>query len=187
MIVLRFNRHLLALPQKFEEYLTKEAKKTKLDAVNECVMKVYFKKKYLIVKGKTAVGALKNIFHLLATYSGNKKSNVAEDNLYKHFVEYFWTETRGFTFRIRVLLATSNHFDLLKREQKELMDANFDQNCLNNSAHAYIPIYREETGSHGWLNTGSVLSFLKWKQKMRPQPEPENYETSAQIDNHSPW
>lgn len=168
MIVVRFHRELLLHKRHIEPFLTATAKKTRLDSVNECVFQLWFKKKYIIVKSKTAVGGLKCIFNLLGSYSSKNTQNIAEDNLYRHFVEYFWGETRGFTFRVKLILNTSNHFDLLKCEQECLWNAQKDPNCLNNTTDAYIPVYREETGSNGWINKGSLLTFLKWKGKTRP-------------------
>lgn len=172
---------MLKSPRQLESILIAEAKKSKLDAVNECVMKLFFKKKYVIVKGKTAVGALKCIFRIMSDYSGKKSSNLPEDNLYLHFVKYFWEETRGFTFRVQLLAITKNAYDLLKTEQTRLWWGEKDPNCLNNTIDAYIPIYREETRSYGWLNTGNVLNFLKWKKKIEQDLAPANYETSGQI------
>lgn len=183
MIVLRFHREILASPVLFEPFLLSEAKKTSLDSINECVLKVFFKKKYLIVKGRTAVGALKTFFTALTDYPGDKWEKVPDDNLNIHFIKYFWEQSRGFTFRIKVLIATPNALELLKREQIELWKAKNDQNCLNNTIDAYIPLYREETDSYGWIGKGSVLNFLKWKNKNLPQPMLENCETSGHIGN----
>lgn len=168
-------------PNKFECFLVSECKKTELDNVNECVFRLSFKKKYIFVKGKTAVGALKTIFRTMRDYAWGKSQNLPEDNLNLHFVRYFWEETRGYTFRIKVLLASENASDLLKCEQTWLWKKNGDSNCLNNTIDAYIPLYREETASYGWINKGSVLTFLRWKKNNLPPPMLANYETSDQM------
>jgi len=185
MIVVRFDRELLRTPKKLENLLTASAKQTKLDTINECVLKVFFKKKYVIVKGRTAIGSLKCIFRAINDYSGSKSLNLPEDNLYLHFVQYFWGETRGFTFRVKVLAKNTTHFDLLKQEQQSLWSANNDPNCLNNTIDSYIPLYREETGSYGWISKGHVLNFLKWKNKNSPLQEPAMSDFSDQTGNPS--
>lgn len=159
---------MLQWPEKLENHLLVEAKSTKLDAINGCVLKVYFKKKYIIVKGKTAVGGLKCIFRAMNGYNREKSNSLPEDNLNKHFVKYFWNESRGWTFRIKILIESATSAELLKKEQFCLWESKNDQNCLNNTVDAYIPIYREETASYGWMNKGSVLTFLKWKKRMLP-------------------
>lgn len=176
MIVLRFHRELLLHPNKIDPFFTHVSKQTKLDLVNECVLKLHFKKKYVYLKAKTAIGGLKCIFQAIGAYSGQKSSQLAEDNLYLHFIKYFWEETRGWTFRVRVMSTSSNHSDLLKCEQMLLWASKNDPNCLNNTTDAYIPIYREETASFGWINKGSVLTFQRWKKQNLPVQAPESCE-----------
>lgn len=164
-VVIQFDRKLLQSPRQFSEFLIAKTKKIELDTLNESVIQLFFKKKYVFIKCKTAVGSLKTIFQLMCSYSGQKSQNLPEDNLYLHFVKYFWNETRGYTFRVKVILVSKSASKLLKCEQECLWNKKNDPNCLNNTTEAYIPVYREETATFGWINKGSVLTFQKWKKK----------------------
>lgn len=185
MIVIRFDRELLRHPRQIEPFIISQAKKTQLDSVNECVFRLSFKKKYIFVKGRTAVGALKTIFKAIGDYPGQKSKNLPEDNLNLHFIQYFWNETRGYTFRVKVILSSPNSTDLLKCEQTWLWKKKNDPNCLNNAIDAYIPLYNEETESYGWINKGNVLTFLRWKKNNSPLPTLPNCGFSIQTDTHA--
>ena len=146
-----------------------------LNSINECVFRLYCNDKYVIIKGKSLIGSLKSVHTALENFSKKDRSDWPIDHLYYHFIGYILDQTEEVEYSASLLAMTSNPYDLLKVEQMQLWENSKDPNCLNNSFDAYIPTYREDLGTYGWINRGQYAAFMKWKTLNMPQPqEPAN-------------
>ena len=146
-----------------------------LNSVTECVFRLYCNEKYVIVKGKSLAGSLKQINSAILSFSKKDREDWEKDHLYYHLIGYLLDLTEEPTYSATLLMMTPNPYDLLKKEQMELWENQSDPNCLNNTFDAYIPVYKEETGLYGWINRGQYAAFMKWKNINMPLPqEPAN-------------
>jgi hypothetical protein len=158
-----------------------------LNSIPECVFRLYCNEKYVVIKGKSLLGSLKSVNTALENFSKKDRADWPIDHLYYHFIGYILDQTEEVEYSASLLAMTSNPYDLLKVEQMQLWENANDPNCLNNSFDAYIPSYREDLGTYGWINRGQYAAFMKWKSLNMPQPqEPANCVPLAHIGSLSP-
>ena len=139
----------MILQNQIDKYLSKRT-------INGCVFRLSYGGKFIIVKGKTLTGSL---FQVQKGYTWfDEKMDGA---LYAHFYRHIKNNPNK-KFTVRVLLHSLNPYNLLKREQKELDAGKYNPNMLNNSQEAYIPVYNESTGKHGWIDKVHILNFQKY-------------------------
>jgi hypothetical protein len=123
--------------------------------INGCVYRLTYGGKFIIVKGKTLAGSLFQVQKGFGWFTDNM-----DNALYSHFYKHIKSNP-GKKFTVRVLLHSSNPYNLLKREQKELDMGRYNPNMLNNSLEAYIPIYNEFSGKYGWIDKVYIMNFQK--------------------------
>lgn len=154
----------------------------KLHEVNNiilpCVYKIYYGQKYLIIKGKSLAGSI----HLLIgngykqyVNSLKKQSSSVHKRLNKHvewlgvntyYIQFYkWVNSTQNSFEIDIIIEDENGYNLLKQEQLALDACLSDKNCLNNNITSYIPKFRRETNSYGWLSKKDVASFRRFLSK----------------------
>lgn len=158
-----------------------------LNSITESVFRLYCNEKYVIIKGKSLGGSLKMVHAALENFSKKDRAEWPVDHLYYHLIGYILDQTEEIEYSASLLAMTSNPYDLLKMEQMQLWENSNDPNCLNNSFDAYIPEYREDLGTYGWINRGQYAAFMKWKTLNMPQPqEPANCGLSIHEHNLCP-
>ena len=146
-----------------------------LNSITECVFKLYCNKKYVIIKGKSLMGSLKSINASLELFAKKDREDWPIDHLYYFFIKYILDQTDEVEYSASLLAMSASRYELLKVEQIQLWENSKDTNCLNNCFDAYIPAYREDLGTYGWINRGVYANFMKWKALNMPQPqEPAN-------------
>jgi len=128
------------------------------DPINHYVYKLTYAGKYIIVKGKTIDGSL---YLIEKGYWWFTEKKADQSILYLHFYRHIKRHKEG-RFTVKILLYTTDHFELLLREQQELDKARYDKNCLNNNIEAYVPQWNELTGKYLWMGKMAVLSFKKY-------------------------
>lgn len=158
-----------------------------LNSIGQSVFRLYCNEKYVIVKGKSLGGSLKQINIAIGNFAKKDRSDWEIDHLYYHFIGYILSLEEEPVYSASLLALSTNPYKLLKIEQIELWENQKDPNCLNNTSDAYIPNYNEETGMYGWINRGQYAAFMKWKSLNMPQPQgPANCVPLAHIGSLSP-
>jgi hypothetical protein len=140
------------LQYQIDKYLAKPK------AINECVYRLSYGGKYVIVKGKTLTGSL---FFIQKGYGWFNEKMAKSDVLYLHFYRYV-RDNPGKKFRVRVLTKTKNPYYLLKREQQELDKGRYDSNMLNNRMESYMPAYNNVTKMYGWIPELTYASYIRY-------------------------
>lgn len=136
-----------------------------------CLYKLCYGKKYIVVKGKTLAGSVylieKGYAYFIAggDHGEGHKEGDGKNTFYHKFYQYI-KDNPGLVFRLEVVLETNNGYQLLKNEQIELNKAFYDKNLLNNNLTAYLPKYRQQTGSYGWISRAHVLNFRKFQKSL---------------------
>lgn len=158
-------------PSQKKEYLLVESLRGGIiDSINECVFKLFYENKFVVVKGKSLVGSLKNISKAVEDFSKKPMEDWPQDHLYLHFIEYILEKGADVpAYKIEIVLVTPNRVELLKAEQTCLWENRNDPDCLNNAVDAYIPVWNEEKALFGWINKGEFLAFTRWKRQNMPQ------------------
>lgn len=132
--------------------------------VESCVYKLYYNTRYVVVKAKNCLGSLRAIQKSLNQYMKGYESQRKKDNLYRHFFQFIERNAGG-EFKIQLALVSENSYKLLKMEQHLIKKAKKDKKCLQNRGGAYIPQWNEETQMYNWINRGTVMNFLRYKNK----------------------
>jgi hypothetical protein len=145
-------------------------KSSLIESVNGCVFMLIYKDHFVVCKGKTLVGTLKNISRSIDGLSNKPIDEWPIEHLYYHFIAFILGgSVDNQDYKVQVYLVTDNPVDLLKKEQQLLWDNRNNPKCLNNTFDAYIPTYKEETQMYGWINKGQFMSFMRWKKRNMPQ------------------
>lgn len=145
-------------------------KKYKYKDVSQVVYRLTYAGKFIVIKGNTLAGSLMTVAAAFKGYSTDSVYNVKypkdySDHLYKHFYDHYLENEGVSRFRIKTLAKKGRkitQYNLLKREQMELDKHRYTSQCLNNAVEAYIPQYRESTGSYGWIDKSDVMNFKRW-------------------------
>lgn len=153
-----------------------------------CIYRLWYGDKYVIVKGKNLAGSIFLIQKGLAYFfaGGGKVGNGTpagiageghkEGQGKNTFYFQFYThvkENPGLEWKAEVVMESDNGYQLLKREQIELMLSIKDKRCLNSNVEAYIPKFRSKTSLYGdWIKPAHVLCFKKYLK--RPLPSSSN-------------
>lgn len=130
---------------------------------NHVIYKIWYADKYVTVAGKTFVRSIENINVSLHRFFKDTPSGRNPNDVYYNF--YCHVDDNPFQqFRIEILLDTENVYEYLKSWHLELLKGQGDTQCLNLYFEPYIPkSTQRKKGS--WLNRGSYLNYMKWKQK----------------------
>lgn len=145
------------------------------------VVKVFYNKRYVIIKHKNQCHALQTLEKSLAAYIRGSAPN--PEGLYYPLLLYV-KKNPGGVFKVSKIIAnasdakrkkwlddkkgelpTYSGYDILVAEQTALDESRDDPNMLNNATDAYIPQFNPETDMYGWLTRGDVLNFNNWKGK----------------------
>jgi hypothetical protein len=136
------------------------------------VFKVFYGRKYIIMKAKNQIQALQTLENSIASYHRGNEPN--PEGMYYHLILYT-KKNKKLTFRVETILGEHrggeqglvipSGYELLVAEQTLLNQSRKDKNCLNNNTDAYIPAFNDDTGMYGWLTKGEVLNFHNWKNK----------------------
>lgn len=138
--------------------------------IESCIYKLYYGKKYVIVKGKTLSGSIylieKGYANFITAWGGVKGKECDDVNsYYKKFYIYIHKNPK-LQFKIEVILESNNGYELLLKEHIELNLSMHDKKCLNNNVESYVPKFREKTQSYGWLSKQDVDSFNEFLSSM---------------------
>jgi hypothetical protein len=133
----------------------------RLYGIGNCLYKLSFNDRYVIVKAKDHQKSIEGIQKSLNQFMRNSELQRKPGNLYYHFFTYIEKQKEGL-FQVEILLESTNAYELLKAEQTALKGAGKDKKCLNNNTEAYVPDYNEITGMYGWIQKTAVLNFRKW-------------------------
>lgn len=137
------------------------------DNIESCIYKLYYGDKYIIEKCKNLPVHVSKLMNGLNCFVKNTPNGRDENNLaYKFFNYVLWNH--GYELRLEVIFEEKNPYKLLKREQLELWGAKDDENCLNKTFEAYIPMHTQVNGQKSWINRGYYLNFCIWRKKNRP-------------------
>lgn len=140
-----------------------------IEEIGGCIYKLTNGNKFVIVKAKNLLSSLylieKGYFYFLHGGRNNKKKGHKEwegkNSFYYQFYKHL-SRNRSNTTDIEVLFESENALELLKKEQTLLDEHIKDKNCLNSNVIAYIPKYRESTGSYGWISKEEHQIFFAW-------------------------
>jgi len=140
--------------------------------IESCVYKLWYDNKYIIEKCKNLPISVSKLVKGLNCFIKNTPHGRDPKNLAYDFFKYIlWNE--GKSLSIEVLFTSNNPYQLLKREQQELYASKNDENCLNKSFDAYIPIFTQVNGEKSWINRGYYLNFCIWRKKLLNQSKIE--------------
>lgn len=135
--------------------------KTPIPIPAGCVYKLFWGEKYIIVKCKTFLRS-KTIFEQsLEAYLRRGK----RDNHYTSLFKYI-KSIPYLNFTTEILFESENPYRLLVEEQIQLDSAKNDENCLNESFDAYVPVLIQGKRKT-WINRGHYLNFRIWLKKRR--------------------
>lgn len=135
------------------------------DDVESCVYKLWYDGRYIIEKCKNLPVSISKLINGLNAFLKNTEHGRDTKNLAYNFFNYIlWNE--GKKVELEILFISRNPYLLLKREQEELYKAQGDENCLNKSFDAYIPMFTQVNGEKSWINRGYYLNFCIWKKKI---------------------
>lgn len=142
--------------------------------VESCLYRLYYGDRYIIAKGKTLAGSVflieKGYAYFIAGGGGTGRRNLGgvghkegdgKNTYYRKFYSYI-KKNPALDFRVEVILESNNGYQLLKAEQEELTKAIRDKKLLNNNITAYIPKYRVDTQSYGWISRAYVMNFKRF-------------------------
>jgi hypothetical protein len=135
--------------------------------VGRCVYKLYYGTRYIIWKGETLIESLSLLQKGYAYHVAYGQSE-ADDKQNKFFIQFYkYIQSHpDLDFRLEILLASQNAYELLKREQMELIACWTDKKCLNNNQESYLPKFREKTQTYGsWITKRNVADFKKFLKK----------------------
>lgn len=133
-----------------------------------CVYKVLYKDKYIVVMGKSMYRSIDSINLDIERYFKGVSEKSGAGNLYKNFYQ-FVIANPGDMLVIEMIISTDNAYQLLKHCQIELDKGCLDPNCFNTFFTPYInkdiqkPADRRK--SAWWVNRGTYLNFLRWRNK----------------------
>jgi hypothetical protein len=99
---------------------------------------------------------------LLYFFKNTKKGRNPNDmyfNFYSHVAENPFN-----SFKIELVLASDNPYELLKAEYLALIDGKDKNQCLNANKEPYIPEHTQVNGKKSWINRGYYLNFMDWKK-----------------------
>lgn len=132
--------------------------------VENCVYKLYYGDRYIIVKGKTLSGSIylieKGYANFISSWGGIDGKEWDDDTnlFYKKFYLYIHKHPKK-QFTLEIVLESNNPYQLLLKEQ-ELLDVSIKKaKCLNSNVEAYIPKFREKSQSYGWIDKETVDRF----------------------------
>jgi len=136
----------------------------------ECVYKLFYGDKYVVVMAKLLWRSIDSINQDLERYHIGVPKTVKE-GLYGRFCQYV-VDNPGLKFRFEILLVSENPYQLLKCCQIELDKSKEDSNCLSTNTEPYLS-YRIQTPpfymrgkaqvEKYWINRGYYLNFRKWQ------------------------
>lgn len=123
-----------------------------------CILKLWFGKKYLIMKAKSAT---QTVNALSLELDRRLRLGVAPGHMYEKVVRYI-LKSRVAIFHVEVLFESEKPIELLKSEYKALKIGMNDDACLNNTFDAYIP---------AWIPLNVVSKYQSWlKSLSKPAP-----------------
>jgi hypothetical protein len=125
--------------------------------IGECVYRLSYAGKHIIVKGKTLIGSLLLVEYNIKTYRWHLNRSAV---LYRRFCRHIKLYPKS-SFRCTILMESNNPLELLKCEQYYLDIGFHSGNCLNNNTHSYIP-KQKEGGDYGWLPYLDVIKFKSY-------------------------
>lgn len=159
------------LQYQIEKYLSKPK------TINECVYRLSYGDKFIIVKGKTLTGSL---FLIQKGYGWFRESIVKPDTLYVHLYRYI-RDNPSKKFRVKVLSKAKNPYFLLKREQAELDKHQYNSNMLNNTTDAYIPKFNPITDMYGWIPGMKYKSFQRYLKSRKRKALLKEYKRLSRL------
>lgn len=120
-----------------------------------CIAKVWFGKKYYIVKCKSLFPSMQNMAEVIERALRTAKYD--DTNMFYHVISYI-KKARIIQGRVEMI---ENDFEkreceMLKMEQALLIKHKDDVNCLNNNMEAYIP---------KWIPADQIELFNQWKNE----------------------
>src|SRR4051812_2703603 len=121
------------------------------DVKGHCIYKLFYQEKYVVIACKTIQRSIQNINIGLQYFFKNTPKGRNPNDLYYKFYCYV-AENPFHSFRIEILLETTNHFEYLKEDFLSLQDAKLDENCLNMKFEPYVPQYTQSNKHKAWLN-----------------------------------
>lgn len=136
----------------------------------ECVYRLYYDEKYIIVMAKSMYRSVWSINEDLIRYHKGV-TDKAKDGLYGNFCKYV-IDNPNRKFSFDMLLISKNPYRLLQCCQLELDKAQSDTNCLSPNAEPYLspniqtpPFYLKGRAKEEkyWINRGYYLNFRKWQ------------------------
>ncbi len=131
--------------------------------IEGCVYKLWYGKKYVIIKCKTLARSRENIEIGLKYFLKNTPKGRNPNDMYFKFYSHV-IENIGNMFFMEMIFASNNPLKLLMAEFLALQKAKDDENCLNRDFEPYVPQdTQKKAGS--WINRGYYLNYMKWKQK----------------------
>lgn len=126
--------------------------------VQECVYRLWYHDRYVIMKGKTLAG---NFFLFQKGFRYYKPdTDPDKPELHEHIYRYM-ADNPGGVYRIELLGEGNDHYKLLVMELDELRSSAKDKKCLNGNAEPYVPKFNKKTKRFGWLNQGAALNYFK--------------------------
>jgi hypothetical protein len=138
--------------------------------VLECVYKLSYGNKYIIVMAKSMYRSVWSINSDIERYDKGVRENTS-DGLYGKFCRYIIDNPNN-KFHFEMLLISKNPYKLLQCCQKQLDKSINDSNCLNTSFEPYLsrniqtpPLYLKGKAKEEkyWINRGYYLNFRKWQ------------------------
>ena len=157
---------------------------THYSLVKECLYRLHYGDRYLIVKGKTFAGSLylmyKGYVYFVAggqgtghrdTLGPGLQGKAAKEHHYSKFYTYV-KQHPGLIFRIELIMESEDGYQLLTREQQELDAAKADPNFMNNNATAYIPATAyidkpDKDKKEKWIKKGVIGAFHRYSPTLK--------------------
>lgn len=130
-----------------------------------CVVKLAYKGKYVIVLCKDSMQGLKTIENGLLSFLRGGKNN--PDGFYCHFFDYIKANPGGEIRAHYLSEPKDSPYTLLVTAQQALSAGLSDPNMLNNQREVYIGPYDEAMGLYGWLPAAAVLNFRNWQKRQK--------------------
>lgn len=136
--------------------------------VMECVYKIHYNGKYIVVMAKSMYRSVWSINDDLERYHRGVNEKFNKNNLYSKFYDHVLNSPKS-KFTFEMILISNNAYQLLKHSQIELDRGKQEGNCLNTYFSPYInrdlqkPLRNRKT--NWWVNRGSYLNFCNWRKK----------------------
>lgn len=121
-----------------------------------CILKLWFGKKYLIMKAKSATQTVNALSQEL---DRRLRLGVVPSHMYEKVVRYI-LKSRVAIFHVEVMFESDKPIELLKSEYKFLKIGMNDDACLNNTFDAYIP---------AWIPINVVSKYQTWLKSLNKQ------------------